>query len=183
MTPPSQMVDHVGRLTISWHLTLYLAGSIMSVILGVFNTWNVKRTTNMIQYMSGVPPPEDVDCGDRPCNDDLHCGDFYICKDGILVVGGKTSAGPSTEITLLSANQGWCSQSGFPDLPHPLVNPGFPGDFPCTSTSRGWDSWSAISSLPNQTDYKMTYSALEGSIIMISKDADSNTYRLQPSTC
>ena len=53
-------------------------------------------------------PPEDVDCGDRPCNDDLHCGDFYICKDGILVVGGKTSAGPSTEITLLSANQGWC---------------------------------------------------------------------------
>jgi len=146
--------------------------------------------------------PGDVDCGDRPCNDDLHCGDsttttttattnFPECKDGILVVGGKTSAGPSTEISLLSGNQGWCSQSGFPDLPHPLVNPGayylhgylfvcgFPGDFPCMYTSRGWDGWSAVSSLPNQTDYKMTYSSLVGSVMMISKNADSQTYRLQ----
>ena len=56
MTPPSQMVPLVGRLTLSLYLILYLAESIMSVILGVFNTRNVKRTTNMIQYMSGVPP-------------------------------------------------------------------------------------------------------------------------------
>ena len=125
--------------------------------------------------------PQDVDCGDRPCNDDLHCSDsttttattnFPGCKDGILVVGGKTSAGPSAEISLLSGNQGWCSQSGFPDMPYPLVNPGayflhgylfvcgFTGEFPCMYTSRGWDGWSSVSSLPNQKDYKMTYSVL-----------------------
>merc|ERR1712179_762729 len=135
--------------------------------------------------------PEDVDCGDRPCNDDLHCpAPPEVCKDGILVVGGKTSAGPSTEVSLLSKDQGWCSQSGFPELPHPLVNPGayflngylfvcgFPGEFPCMYTSRGWDGWRGVSSLPNQTDFKMTYSALVGSVMMISKDLHG-TYRLQ----
>lgn len=107
------------------------------------------------------------------------------------MVGGKTSAGPSTEISLLSGNHGWCSQSGFPELPYPLVNPGayflhgylfvcgFPGEFSCMYTSRGWDGWSAVSSLPNQTDFKMTYLALVGSVMMISKDVDSETYRLQ----
>ena len=120
------------------------------------------------------------------------------CRDGILLVGGKTTSGPSQQITLLSSKEGWCERSGFPDLPIPLIKPGaylvrgyllvcgFPGEFPCMYTQRGWSGWSPMYSLANQTDYKMTYSARVGSVMMVSKDTDvegpdprGETYRIQ----
>merc|ERR1711970_516044 len=114
------------------------------------------------------------------------------CMDGILLVGGKTKAGPSTQITLLSGKDGFCEQSGFPDLPFPLVNPGaylargylfvcgFPGEFPCMYTQRGWSEWIPVLSRANQTDYKMTYSDRVGSVMMVSKDTEMEaTYRIQ----
>jgi len=106
------------------------------------------------------------------------------CRDGILVVGGKTISGPSQQVTLLSSQEGWCDKSGFPDLPFPLVSPGayhvrgyllvcgFPEEFPCMYTRRGWSEWSPLYSLANQTDYKMTYSAKVGSVMMVSKDTE-----------
>ena len=76
------------------------------------------------------------------------------CTDGILIVGGKTATGPSKDISLLSSDWRWCSSSGFPELPYPLVSPaaylhggsllvcGFPGKRSCKYTQQGWaGSW------------------------------------------
>ena len=47
---------------------------------------------------------------------------IQACNEGILLVGGETPTGSSSKISLLKP-EGWCEQSGFPDLPEPLDNP------------------------------------------------------------
>jgi len=107
------------------------------------------------------------------------------CADGILTVGGKTSSGPSADIKLLSGEQGWCQNSGFPELPEPLVSPGaylinsyllvcgFSGNHPCKYTQRGWSTWEDIAGLGAEKDFKMVFSSLVGSVMMISTESET----------
>jgi len=109
------------------------------------------------------------------------------CTDGILIVGGKTATGPSKDISLLSSDWRWCSSSGFPELPYPLVSPaaylhdgsllvcGFPGKRSCKYTQQGWAGWEDLSGLENETDFKMDFSSSVGSVMMMSKDTDYKT--------
>jgi len=112
------------------------------------------------------------------------------CTDGILIVGGKTATGPSKDISLLSSDWRWCSSSGFPELPYPLVSPaaylhggsllvcGFPGKRSCKYTQQGWAGWEDLSGLENESDFKMAFSSKVGSVMMMSKDTDSKKYHL-----
>merc|ERR1711892_48031 len=110
---------------------------------------------------------------------------IQACNEGILLVGGETPTGSSSKISLLKP-EGWCEQSGFPDLPEPVDNPaayyggsnllvcGFTGESSCKYTARGWNNWVDSFAIEGDSHFQMTYSSHVGSVMMTSKDKESD---------